>query len=272
MQSMPLQTDTPMPIRDLSADPFVAGRASLRLEALGLMTAGIVHDLGNIIQILSSSVDVVEQHPTIKATKALRPTVARAVNSLERASVLIKQILGFARETDNKKESVDIALCLGGMERLLRWIGKDRLRIDIDVGPGAPRVVCNRWNFENAILNLALNARDATPQGGALSITAAPTRNRDHIVTGVTIRVSDTGRGMSEETMARAFDPFFTTKTGDRGTGLGLTMVRRFALEAGGNVSIESAPGNGTTVTLRLPCGHDDRARAGKNCSQSSVS
>src|SRR5262249_6647726 len=106
-----------IPGTPLSADPLRAGRASLRLEALGLMTAGIVHDLGNMIQILSSTVDVLDQHPSIKATTALQPTIGRAVNALERARTLIKQILSFAREADSKLESVDIAMCLAGMER-----------------------------------------------------------------------------------------------------------------------------------------------------------
>jgi signal transduction histidine kinase len=254
MQPTLLQTNVLTPASALSADPLHAGRASLRLEALGLMTAGIVHDLGNIIQILSNTVDVLDQHPTIRATKALRPTVGRAVNSLERASVLVKEILGFARETDSKPETVDIAMCLVKMERLLRWIAGDHMRIDIHTDADMPRVVCSRLSLENAILNLALNARDATPKGGALSIRATSSRNRKNIVTGITLSISDTGCGMTQETLARAFEPFFTTKPDARGTGLGLTMVRHFAQEAGGNVAINSTSGLGTTVTLRLPC------------------
>jgi signal transduction histidine kinase len=206
-----------------------------------------------MIQRLSSTVDVLDQHPTIKATTALQPTIDRAVNSLERARALIKQILSFARETHSKQESVDIALCLAGMERLQRWIGKNDLGIDIRADADMPPVICNRGNLENAILNLVLNARDATPKGGALSIRATASRDGDGTVTGVALRVSDNGRGMTRETMARAFDPFFTTKTGARGTGLGLTMVRRFAQETGGSVVIESTSVLGTTVTLRLP-------------------
>jgi signal transduction histidine kinase len=218
------------------------------------MTAGIVHDLGNIIQILSSSVDVLDQHPTIKATAALRPAVGRAVNSLERASALVKQILGFAKETDSKRENIDVAMCLFRMDRLFDWIAKDHFRVRIHADADLPRVLCSRWCLENAVLNLVLNARDATPKGGAMSITVTASRCHNNTITGVTIRVSDTGCGMTQETKARAFDPFFTTKSDACGTGLGLSMVRRFAQEAGGDVAIDSAPGNGTTVTLRLPC------------------
>ena len=252
MQPALLETKPHISGRQLSADPLLAGRASLRLEALGLMTAGIVHDLGNIIQILSGTVDVLDQHPIIKATKALQPTIDRAVTSLERARALSKQILSFARENANERESVDLAICLAALERLLRWIGKNQMRIAIQVTADTPPVFCNRRNLENAILNLALNARDAMTDGGVLSITATPCSNRG-VVTGVALRVSDTGRGMSSETIERAFDPFFTTKMGVRGSGLGLTMVRRFAQETGGSVAIESKLDLGTTVTLQLP-------------------
>ena len=252
MQPALLEPQSAMPGRQLSADPFFTGRASLRLEALGLMTAGIVHDLGNIIQILSGTVDVLDQHPTIKATKALQPTIDRAVTSLERARALIKQVLSFACENAGERESVDLAICLAALERLLRWIGKSQMRIEIQVAADMPPVFCNRWNLENAILNLALNARDAMPEGGVLSLMAVPSLHRG-VMAGVALRVSDTGCGMSPETVGRAFDPFFTTKTGARGSGLGLTMVRRFAQDAGGNVTIESEPGLGTTVTLQLP-------------------
>jgi len=235
-----------------SIDPLSAGRASLRLEALGLMTAGIVHDLGNIMQILSGTVDVLDQHPAIRTTRALQPTIHRAVMSLDRASALIKTILSFAQEADDSSETVDIAMCLEKLAPLLRWIGKSDVRVNIHVAAGVPTIECSRPNLENALLNLALNARDAMPTGGTLSITAAPSSDLAQ-VTGVVLRVSDTGCGMAPETIARAFEPFFTTKSNERGTGLGLAMVRRFAQEAGGCVSIESKPALGTTVTLRLP-------------------
>jgi signal transduction histidine kinase len=121
------------------------------------------------------------------------------------------------------------------------------------VDADTPPLVCNRSHLENAILNLALNARDAMPKGGVLSITVSPRRERNSDVLGLVLCVSDDGDGMARETMARALDPFFTTKTGARGAGLGLAMVRRFAEENGGTVSLESSLGLGTTVTLWLP-------------------
>lgn len=251
MQLSNLENQSLKADRQMSVDPLLAGRASLRLEALGLMTAGMVHDLGNIVQILSGTVDVLDQHPRIKATKALRPTIDRAVTSLERARALIRQVLNFARDSSKERECVDLSVCLAELERLLRWIGKHRMHIEIMVAKDTPSVFCNRWGLENAILNLVLNARDAMPKGGALSITATPCCNCD-MSTGAVLRVSDNGCGMSAETLERAFDPFFTTKAA-RGNGLGLTMVRRFAQESGGSVAIESRPGFGTIVTLQLP-------------------
>jgi signal transduction histidine kinase len=251
MQPALLDMHPIFPGRQPAAEPSLAGRASLRLEALGLMTAGIVHDLGNMIQIMSGTVDLLDQHPTIKATKGLEPAIDRAVRSLESARALIRQILSFAHENSNEREDVDLAVCLGGLERLLRWVGGD-LRVEIEVAADTPMIFCNRWSLENAVLNLALNARDAMPEGGRLAISAAPCCNRG-IVSGVALRISDTGNGMSPETLERAFDPFFTTKSGARGTGLGLTMVRCFAQETGGNVVIDSKLGIGTTVMLQLP-------------------
>src|SRR5262249_24538760 len=159
-----------------------------------------------------STVDVVEQHPAVKATKALQPAIDRAATSLERATELIRQILNFARERNTEQETVDLAPCLASLERILRWICRRDIRIEMRVAANTPPVVCNRCSLENAILNLALNARDAMPEGGVLSITAAPCRKPGN-ANGVSLRVSDTGRGMSSGTMARAFDPFFTTKT-----------------------------------------------------------
>jgi signal transduction histidine kinase len=234
-----------------SSDALCDGHVPFRLEALGMMTAGIVHDLGNIIQILSSTVELLDRHPDVKATTSLQPPMRRAVSSVGRASALIAQILRFARGATAEHESVDLKQCLMDLKPLLRWIGKNRMRLDIHVDANTPPVVCNRSDLENAILNLAVNARDAMSERGALSITAVP-RRKGRIVTEVAVSVSDTGHGMSSQTMARALEPFFTTKAA-LGNGLGLTMVRRFAQEAGGDVTLESGPGLGTTVTLLLP-------------------
>ncbi len=215
---------------------------------MGLMSAGIVHDLGNTFQIVASAINILKRHPQIEATEALQPILDGAVNSIERGNALIQHVLGFARQNDAPDQDVDLVLCLTALAQPLRWIVKDEIKLDIQVAADMPSVVCNRWNLENALLNLALNARDAMPDGGLLAIIAS--RCGDD---GVAFRVHDTGSGMTPETIARAFEPFFTTKQKKHGNGLGLAMVRHFAEHAGGDVTITSKLELGTIVTLRLP-------------------
>jgi signal transduction histidine kinase len=239
----------------MASDPIartLPDHDDLRLAALGLMTAGIVHDVGNIIQVLSSTVRIVQRHPTIHATPALRPVIADASAALDGASDLIRQIGGFARGVDEGSQEVDIAHCLTGLERLLRWMVHTPVSISVDVSGNVLPVRCHRRNFENAILNLVMNARDAMPTGGVISIAAAMSQ-ASGTAPDIFITVSDNGSGMPPEVMAKAFDPFFTTKGGRRGNGLGLAMVRRFAQLAGGSVALQSRLGEGTQVTLRLP-------------------
>lgn len=237
---------------EIPTDPFRAGRDSLRLEALGLMTAGIVHDLGNMIQVLSSAMSILNRHPGVRAAEGLEPVVASAVQSLERATALIGMISGFGRAGDCEVEDLDVALCLAGLERLLGWITAGSIRFDLRVSPFCPRVSCSRRQFENALLNLVLNGRDAMPGGGVLIVDA--TASSDVGQAGdVIICVTDTGQGMDAYTLSRAFEPFFTTKGNGRGSGLGLAMVRRFTQEARGGVTARSQPGLGTTVMLTLP-------------------
>jgi signal transduction histidine kinase len=224
---------------------------AMRLEALGLMTAGIVHDLGNMVQVLASAVSLIERHPQVSVIEGLQPVIAGATSALDRTGALVRQIVGFARDDQAREELVDVPLCLAGLERLLRWICPEGVELTVAVAVDLPLLVCSRRNLENAILNLVLNACDATPAGGAITVrgqTAQDTIVGDCIL----LSVTDTGVGMAAETIQRAFEPFFTTKLGT-GNGLGLAMVRRFAQEIGGYAEIESTIGQGTTVVLRLP-------------------
>ena len=234
------------------AHQTAADRDHLRLTALGLMTAGIVHDVGNMIQVLSSAVRILESHPSIGTTAALRPVIAGASAAIEGATDLIRQLAGFARGTEEAIQDVDIAQCFAGLERLLRWIMRGQVSLEIHVDGPVPRVRCHRRSLENAILNLVLNARDATPAGGVIVVSAA-VETSTVPVPDVVIKVTDNGAGMAPDVMAKAFDPFFTTKAGLRGSGLGLAMVRHFAQLAGGSVALQSTVGKGTEVALQLP-------------------
>lgn len=224
----------------------------LRLTALGLMTAGIVHDVGNLMQVLSSTVRIFERHPVVHATPALQLVVADVNAALDGASDLIRQLAGFSRGADDGVEAVDVAHCLAGLERLLRWIVRSPVSISIDAPLDLPAVHCHRRNLENAVLNLVINARDAMPAAGTIRIVVAPSQ-LSGAARGVSITVLDNGAGMPPATLAKAFDPFFTTKGARRGNGLGLAMVRRFAQLAGGSVALQSRLGEGTQVTLELP-------------------
>lgn len=226
-------------------------RDALRLEALGLMTAGIVHDLGNMIQILSSAIHILERDPHVRETDALQPVVLGAIGSLDSASGMIRQLLGFVRQAPAAEQAIDPTLVLAAMERLFRWICPTGIAIDLHLDPRLPPLLCDRHRLENAVLNLVLNARDAMPSGGALTIKA---RSVGLSPCQVEICVTDTGVGMNPTLAKAAFEPLFTTK-GGQGTGLGLAMVRQFAQELHGSASLLSVEGKGTSVTLRLPAG-----------------
>jgi signal transduction histidine kinase len=223
---------------------------AVRLEALGLMTAGIVHDLGNMVQQMQSAVRLIARHPQVKASEGLEPILAGATMSMEQAGALIHQLLAFARNDRGMQELVDLPLCLARLEPLLRWCCGNDVELKMVIAVNLPRVLCSRRSFENAVLNLVLNARDAVSAGGRI-VVCGRTRIDPIIGDCVSLSVADSGAGMEPAIAVRAFEPFFTTKVG--GNGLGLPMVKRFAQECGGYATIESEPGEGTLVGLHLP-------------------
>jgi CheY-like chemotaxis protein len=200
-----------------------------------------------------------------------------ATTSAQRAAALTHRLLAFARRQPLDTKSTDVNALIAGMDDLLRRTLGEQASFEIILGAGLWPALTDFNQLENAILNLALNARDAMPEGGRLLIETANTeRGASHsapddashsapdedIVPGpyIVISVSDTGRGMSPDILAKAFDPFFTTKPLGQGTGLGLSMIYGFAKQSGAHVRIESTPGRGTTVKLYLP-----RALAAEN-------
>lgn len=237
--------------------PAAGAEADLKLAADETAGGpGVVHDLGNLIQIAASAVNLISRSPRAGHDPSLEPVLARARAALERAGVLVRQALGRTREATVVVRWVpdlqDIAACLAEIHALVEWVCEPDIQLSVDAAPGLPPVRCNRIDLQSAVLNLVINARDAMPQGGRLTLSARAASEGD-LSLGVTIAVSDDGFGMSPETLRSAFNPYFTTKPHGRGTGLGLAMVQRFAHEAAGCVDIASTPGVGTTVTLRLP-------------------
>ncbi|MEI9424948.1 ATP-binding protein [Mesorhizobium sp. Cs1299R1N1] len=213
-------------------------------------TAGIVHDLGNLIQVASSALNRVARDPSVSTAPALKPVIASAMTALQRAGTLVRETVGGAAANYRSLEHASVSACLTEVENLLRSAWDASFRLDVRAGTDLAAAKCDPLGLQNAVLNLVFNARDAMPSGGLISISAATIVHG--LATMVELRVEDSGIGMTRETVLRAFDPFFTTKGKGLG-GVGLPMVKHFAEQHGGSVDIESIFGAGTTVILRLP-------------------
>jgi PAS domain S-box-containing protein len=234
-------------------------RQAQKMEAVGHLTGGIAHDFNNLLTIIIGNIDIVHRRLDATADPRARRSLDNAIKGAERAAALTQRLLAFSRRQPLDPKSIDVGRLIVGMSDLLTRAITETIAIQILAGPELWQIEADPHQLENAILNLAVNARDAMPDGGALTIGAA-----NHTVNGegpvgvapgeyVAISVSDSGTGMAPDTIAKVFDPFFTTKDVGKGTGLGLSMVHGFANQSGGGVAIDSSVGKGTTVTLYLP-------------------
>lgn len=215
-----------------------------------MSAAGIAHDLGNLIQIASSAINVIIRSVDMPPVHR-DPLLSRARSSLEQAGALVRQTIGAMRDEVLAIEDVNVAASLADIEDLVLTAWDPATRVSLDVALDLLKVRCDRLGLQNAVMNLLLNARDAITERGAISIQARTVRHGLGQPE-VELRVTDNGVGMSRETIARAFEPFFTTKSDGLG-GVGLPMVARFIEQVGGTIAIESKLGIGTVVTLRLP-------------------
>lgn len=235
-------------------------RQAQRMDAIGQLTGGIAHDFNNLLTVILGSADDVIDH--LRNGPPALHTQARLIRQAgERAAELTHRLLAFARRQPLNPRPTDVNALVGEIEGLLRRTLGENVHIELVRGAGLWRAVVDPGELQNALLNLALNARDAMPEGGRLTIeTANAGVDSDYadelgVQAGqyVMVAVSDTGTGMSPEVVAQAFEPFFTTKGEGRGSGLGLSMVYGFARQSGGYVKLYSEPGEGTTVRLYLP-------------------
>ena len=243
-------------------------RQAHKMEAIGQLTGGIAHDFNNLLTAVVGHLEMVEAR-IVRDSRTIG-LVQAALRAADRGATLTRHLLAFARRQHLEPRPVDIAAVVDGVEKMLRQtIGPD-IRLVVQAASDLPPAWVDPNQLELAILNLALNARDAMPVGGTLRIAAENGR----AVTGVSppdlssgnyliVSVSDTGTGMNPETLARAFEPFFTTKEAGRGSGLGLSIVHGFAAQSGGSVRITSSPGNGTNVDLWLPRAEGDAIKFG---------
>lgn len=228
---------------------------SQKMEAIGQLTGGIAHDFNNLLMAVLGSLELVSKR--VPYDPRVTPLIDNAMQGAQRGAVLTQRMLAFARKQELKMEAVDIpSLARGLMNFLDRTIGPN-IEVNMRFPGKLPRVHTDPYQLEAALMNLAVNARDAMPQGGSITISAKPERIHDHptLASGdyVRLAVADTGEGMDAETLARATEPFFTTKGVGKGTGLGLSMVHGLAAQSGGSLTMTSRPGGGTQVDLWLP-------------------
>lgn len=231
-------------------------RQSQKLEAVGQLAGGLAHDFNNLLATISLTAELARQHdPSGRIDAALQHILAATAS----ATALTGQLLVFSRQQDLVPRPVDVNAQVRGLTEILdRTLGDD-VRLDVSLGD-VPPVVFDPTQVDQVLLNLALNSRDAMPQGGLLSIATSLVEDEPDGPAGVPfveLRVTDSGTGMSNETRERAFEPFFTTKSAGSGTGLGLAMVYGAVTSAGGHTSIYSEPGVGTTVRVVLPVSHE---------------
>ena len=241
-------------------------RRAQKLEAVGQLTGGVAHDFNNLLTVIIGALDLIQRHPGDAARRDRM--IEAAQGAAKRGERLTQQLLAFSRRQALKPELVYVDDLLGESEPLLRRAVGEAVTLAVE--PGAPNAVCSidPSQFEAAVMNLVVNARDATPPGGGIrvethvSILAAGEAEDAEPGSYLCVSVHDTGAGMDADTASRVFEPFFTTKEPGRGTGLGLSQVYGFARQSGGAAVVESAPGKGATVRIYLPLAEAAATRA----------
>ena len=263
--------------RDVTAEKAAAERLraaeealqqSQKMEAVGQLTGGIAHDFNNLLTGIVGSLDLLQTRLNQGRIDNVARYINAAMTSANRAAALTHRLLAFARRQPLIPKGVDVNQLVVSLEDLLRRTIGETIDLEITASDGLWWTLCDPNQLESALLNLAINARDAMPDGGRLTISTANVRI-DRVTADtpalspgdyVCIAVTDSGVGMSAEVAARAFDPFFTTKPIGQGTGLGLSMIYGFARQSDGHATIDSRVGQGTTVRLYLPRHHGDGA------------
>jgi signal transduction histidine kinase len=232
-------------------------RHAQKLEAVGQLTGGVAHDFNNLLTVITGAMDLIQRHPEDQVRRDRM--IEAALGAARRGERLTHQLLAFSRRQTLKPEAVLIDRQLAESEPLLRRAVGESATFTLALGAPDAVAMVDPSQFEAAVMNLVVNARDAVSQGGAIRIESRPCELAEGAVAEavagayIQIAVHDTGVGMSPEVIARVFEPFFTTKEVGKGTGLGLSQVYGFARQSGGVVEIESAPGEGASVRLYLP-------------------
>ncbi len=231
-------------------------RRTEKMEALGQLTGGVAHDFNNLLLVIRGNLDLLHGRVVDESAEGL---LGAAEEAVQRGAELTKQLLAFGRQAPLSPEAVDLNATVLEMEALLARTLGEQVQIETTLDPALWPATVDIGLLKNAILNLALNARDAMPEGGSLILATANSQRNGASSAGsehddyVALSLRDSGIGMSEAVQSRAFEPFFTTKAPGQGSGLGLAMVYGFMEQSGGLVEIDSESGSGTEVTLLLP-------------------
>jgi signal transduction histidine kinase len=248
-------------------------RQSQKMEAVGQLTGGIAHDFNNLLGGISASLQVLEGRLAKGRLDGVQRYIGMGQDSVRRAAALTQRLLAFSRRQTLDPKPTDVNRLVGGMEELIRRTVGPGIALEVVGAGGLWPARVDASQLENSLLNLCINARDAMPDGGRLTIVTA-NMSLDHRAAAerelapgqyISLSVTDTGAGMSAEVMARAFDPFFTTKPLGRGTGLGLSMVYGFVRQSGGQVRIRSELGHGTTMCAYFPRHFGEAGEAGED-------
>jgi signal transduction histidine kinase len=232
-----------------------------KMEALGQLTGGIAHDFNNVLTAIINSLE--SARGAVAEDAKTRKRLGRALQAARNGAALVQQMLVFARRGPLQVQPTDVNKIIISSVAMFSRSCPETIELRTDLAPDLPWATADATQVQTAILNLAVNARDAMPAGGRLTIRtrSAPLAGPAQLPPGdyVSITIADTGEGMSPDVLARAFEPFFTTKDIGKGTGLGLSMVYSTMQQMGGDVAIESRPGEGTTVRLMLPAAPPER-------------
>ena len=235
-------------------------RQAQKMETVGQLSGGIAHDFNNLLQIIHGNLTMLQQSLPPDDAKSRR-SIANALTGAERAAALTQRLLAFSRRQPLEPKPVDVNRLIGDMTDLLRRTLGETIKVKTELELDTPTALADVNQLENAILNLAINARDAMPDGGHLEVATgvlevdAGCGQQSRLAPGTYVRISvkDDGVGMSPDVVKRAVEPFFTTKEVGQGTGLGLSMVYGFARQSGGDLALRSVEGQGTTIELFLP-------------------
>lgn len=246
-----------------------------KMEAIGRLAGGIAHDFNNLLTAMLGITDFLRPH--VKENETVEAGIDEIKKTAERAAALTRQLLTFSRRQTTQQVPIDVNQVIGGFEDMMRRLVGRQVTLVIERAAELPCVMANANQLEQVLMNLVVNARDAMPEGGRLTISTriaklakplSDERALDAPSEYVIIGVRDTGVGMDDETKARIFEPFFTTKEEGKGTGLGLSTAYAIVQRFGGNIGVESSPGEGTSFNIYLPCPSAPKKSAGEDASE----